>query len=234
MRILIIDDEAPARELLSDLLSRHPHVEVAGEASDIEEALELCSKTQPDVLFLDIEMGAGNGFQILDELAYPQPAVVFVTAHEQFALSAFEVSAVDYLLKPVHEKRLIACLDKLQHHLASSSRERKIYLTLDTGMTAISPQSITHIQADENYTSVFLKDGKTFHVRKSLQSWESLLPAREFTRIHRSLLVNLSAVENINLESRDTGHVLLNGHHQPLRLARRALQRLRQLLSGKA
>ncbi len=231
MRVLIIDDEAPARELMADMLGKHSHVEIVGEAGDVEEGLALCHKLQPEVLFLDVEMGASNGFQLLEQLAYPHPAIVFVTAHEQFALSAFEVSAIDYLLKPVHEKRLSACLDKLQNFFSSTLTERKIYLPLDSGVAAIKIQSITHIQADENYTSVYLKEGKMYHVRKSLQSWEDMLPSREFTRIHRSLLVNLSAVENINLESRDTGHVLLNGQHQPLRLARRALQRLKQLLA---
>lgn len=231
MRVLLVDDEAPARELLSDMLGQYPHVEVVGEARDIAEAVNLCGKHQPEVLFLDVEMGVGNGFELLEQLHYPQPAVVFVTAYEQFALPAFDVSAVDYLLKPVHEQRLAVCIDKLQHFLARSVRDRKVYLSLDSGMTAIEIQSITHIQADENYTCVFLKEGKTCHVRKSLQSWENLLPSREFIRIHRSLLLNLSAVQNIHLESRDTGHVLLEGYPSPLRLARRALQRLKQGLA---
>lgn len=231
MRVLIIDDEAPAREVLADMLAAHPQVQIAGEADDVATALEQCRRHTPDALFLDIEMGSVNGFQLLEQLPFPQPAVVFVTAHEQFAVSAFKVCALDYLLKPVRADRLAETIEKIRRHLSIQPDARTIYLTTDQGIEGVEVQSITHIQADENYTSVFLKTGRTLHVRKSLQAWEALLPQQEFTRIHRSLLVNLAAITSISLESRDNGLLLLNGHRQPLRLARRALQRLRQLLT---
>ncbi len=230
MRVLIIDDEAPARELLVGMLGKHPQVCPVGEARSVPEAVALCEQLRPDALFLDIEMGELDGFALLERLAGPPPAVVFVTAHEAFAVPAFGVAAVDYLLKPVHPQRLAAAVEKLERHLCLAQPGQKLYLPTDSGVEAVGIDAITHICADENYTSLFVRGGPGFHLRRSMKTWQTILPASQFLRIHRSLLINRLAIAKINTHPGGEGELLLEGHPAPLPLTRRALQRLRRLL----
>ncbi len=230
MRVLIIDDEASARELLAGLLGKHPQVCPVGEARSVPEAVALCEQLRPDALFLDIEMGGHDGFSLLEQLEGPPPAVVFVTAHEAFAVPAFAVAAVDYLLKPVHPPRLATAIEKLERHLCLAAPTRKLYLPTDSGVEAVGVDTITHICADENYTSLFVSGGHSFHLRRSMKTWQTLLPASQFLRIHRSLLINLLAIAKINNHPGGEGELLLEGHPTPLALTRRALQRLRRTL----
>ncbi len=229
MRVAIIDDEPPARARLRELLSAHPEVEIVGEAGSVEQAMELCERLKPEVLFLDIELGRLDGFALLEELPGERPALVFVTAHEEFALPAFNVEAVDYLLKPVPPERLKRALKRLE--LMLPGREEKVQIPLDSGLLAVGAREIACVQADQNYTHVHLRDGRTFYVRRGVQAWDDLLPDPHFARLHRSLVINLDAVRSLTAESRDTGLLELEGMNQAIPLARRALQRLRQLLA---
>ncbi len=235
MRILLIDDEPPARERLATLLEAHPQVEVIGAAGQVAEALALCRTLQPDALFLDIEMGRHNGFWLLEQLPLPRPAVVFVTAHEQFAVPAFEVAAIDYLLKPVHPERLAVCLTRLAASVGAqfSGGEEVVVTQWDGSFNVVALEAITHIQADENYTRLFTREGKMLYVRRGIQAWEAMLAPERFARVHRSLLVNLNAVAQVRSLSRDEGELTLHGHPAPLPLARRALQRLRRLMENR-
>ena len=231
MRVLIIDDEPPARELLASMLGAHPQVEIVGEAGHLEEARALCQKHRPAVLFLDIEMGVDNGFSLLDGLESPRPVVVFVTAHDDFTIAAFDADAVDYLLKPVNPARLAQTIEKLKRYLGLEQANETLSVRTDKGFATFSLHSITHIEADENYTRVYLGNGETLYVRRTVQTWESLLPSERFVRVHRSLIINLNAVATLRNDSRDAGEVALAGCDTPIPLARRALQKLRRLLS---
>jgi len=114
LRALLVDDEAPARKVLEQLLSLHPNVRVIGEANSVANAADLCRDLQPNLVFLDIQLNDEIGFDLLPKLR-PVPAVIFVTAHAEFAIRAFEVNAVDYLLKPINPQRLASALERIQH-----------------------------------------------------------------------------------------------------------------------
>src|SRR5690606_32676865 len=130
----------------------------------------------------------------------------------QFALSAFHVEAVDYLLKPVPPERLQRAIRRLERMLPKP--EEKIRIPLDSGLLTVEAREIACVQADQNYTHVYLRDGRTFYVRRGVQAWDDLLPDLRFARLHRSLVVNLDAVRSLTAESRDTGLLELEGMTQ--------------------
>jgi two-component system LytT family response regulator len=248
LRALLIDDEPPAREMLRALLAVHAaRVEIVGEARSVAEAATLCARLRPDLLFLDIHLPREDGFALLPRLASPPPAIIFVTAHDAFAVRAFEVNALDYLLKPVAPARLAAALDRVGAQtvpppviapaapsVPALAPTDTVLLRSDHLLRAAPVASITHVEAEENYTRVHLADAPPMLVRRPLAEWEKLLPAALFVRVERSLLVNLRAVRALDARSRDEARLHLAGLDpaRPLLLARRASLRLRQALEA--
>lgn len=237
LRALLVDDEPPARELLRSLLSAHAdRVEIVGEARSVADAASLCDRLRPDLLFLDIRLPKEDGFALLPRLAAPLPEIIFVTAYDAFAVRAFEVNALDYLLKPVAPARLAIALARLGPRppapTAALSASDTVLLRSDQNLRAAPVATITHIEAEENYTRIHLSDAPPMLLRRTLAEWETLLPTRLFARIERSLLVNLGAVRAVDTRSRDEAFLHLAGRDptKPIVLARRASLRLRQAL----
>jgi two-component system LytT family response regulator len=240
LRALLIDDEPPARDLMRRLLGAHRDtIEIAGEARSVADAAEKCAQLRPNLLFLDIQMPREDGFALLPRLAPPLPAVIFVTAYDAFAVRAFEVNAVDYLLKPVGTERLARAISRLsvapaprddEPRLGALAASDTIFLRSDRGVRTTPVTAITHIEAEENYTRVHLADGGAMLIRRPMSEWERILPPDLFVRIERSLLINRHAVQQFDRISRDVAHAHLAGQDRPLPLARRASQRLRQAL----
>lgn len=232
---VIVDDESPARKILRSLLSAHPHVEVVGEARDVQEAAELCERTKPDLIFLDIQLPRRDGFSLLPMLK-GSPEIVFVTAFDRHAVRAFEVNALDYLLKPIAPVRLANAMARL-----TDIRPRRGKMLLDTDLVALQEDSqlrmapvssITHIEAEDNYTRVHLKDAPAAMVRRPLGDWENLLPKRVFVRVDRSLVVRLDAIREFRMESRDLSLLDLAGCGKKLELGRAASLRLRKAMES--
>ncbi|NCD35439.1 MAG: response regulator, partial [Spartobacteria bacterium] len=181
LRAVLIDDERLARVVLRDLLSIHAGVEIVGEASGLKVALQLIEQEKPDLLFLDIQMPGGGGFELLNALAEP-PHVIFVTAYDQYAIRAFDVNAVDYLLKPVKPERLAKSLERIR----KSSRERTSKNKLSTDDVAmlnvgasghfIAVADMLLIEADGNYSRLHAADGKSYMARQTLTEWMKRLP----------------------------------------------------------
>ncbi len=239
-RALIVDDEAPARSELRFLLSRHPRIEVVGEASGAEEALALVEKLSYDVVFLDINLHDSDGIEVATELvrSADTPYVVFVTAYSEFAVRAFEVSAFDYLVKPVTERRidqtmdrLLACLDAAPRaepqrpprldRLAVNRSDKTVLLELD---------QIHYFQAEGDYTRVVAQPG-SYLSSYSLKALEERLEPRQFFRCHRSYIVNLGHVsEIITLPSNTYGLRLKDERKTVLPLSRRQTRELRKHL----
>lgn len=242
LRALIVDDEPPARELLRRLLAAHADVEVIGEARSVAEAADACARLRPDVVFLDVQMPREDGFALLPRLTPPLPAIVFVTAYDEFAVRAFEVNAVDYLLKPVLPDRLARALTRIAAPPAANAASPApqpanrlqlgdtLFLRTDQNLQTVPVLAVTHIVAEENYTRVHLADGAALLLRRTMNEWEALLPATHFVRIERSLIVNCRAVLRLDVISREVAHAYLAGRREPLVLARRASLRLRQAL----
>jgi two-component system LytT family response regulator len=235
-RALLIDDEAPARSHLGGLLAAHSDVEVIGEATCVSEAAELCEKLHPTLLFLDLQMPKGSGFELLPRLNI-QPEIIFVTAYEQYAVRAFEVNAIDYLLKPVFEDRLVLALSRLSRRLAEGERtpgllheDDRVFLRTSKGLRVVPARQITHIVADGNYTTVWLLDGQSFLIDRTMCVWEAMLSHTRLVRLDRSLMVNLSHLEEVHSRSRDVTELTLHGRAGVVKIGRAARSRLQSLL----
>ena len=235
---LIVDDEAPARSELRHLLGRIDGVEVAGEAASSREALTLAGRMAYDIVFLDIQMppdvGGIETARRLGELANP-PSVVFVTAHDDRALQAFAVEAVDYLLKPVREDRLVTAVRRVAAIRAGSAAglpdDLRIPATGDKGETLlIDSADIAYAEAERDRTLITLTAGGIVRSPRSLRELEDLLPAG-FLRIHRSQIVNLARVAAIEPIGAGRVRVRLAGESGlTLEVARRQTRALRSAL----
>jgi two-component system, LytTR family, response regulator len=234
LRTLIVDSEAPARELLQDMLATHRNVRVVGEANSAPTAVSLYEDLHPNLVFMDVQMPKGDGFSLLPKLQ-PLPAIIFVTACDQFAVRAFEVDAVDYLLKPVRPERLANALQRVVHSQKPAEAERlscddKILLDSETEMRVVFVAEISGIVAEANYTRVHLADGSFSLVRRGISHWDCLLPKPFFVRVDRSLIIHLGAVRKVVAESSDEVFVDVEGFGAPLTLGRRGSFRLRRAL----
>jgi two-component system response regulator AlgR len=243
MKILLVDDEALARERLRDLLQgAAPAAEVVGEASNGLEALSLAVQCKPDVVLMDINMPGLDGIRCARELAHlaDSPAVIFITAHEDFALQAFDVAACDYLLKPVREQRLAAALaraqrltpghwERLNAQLPSAQTVRMVICTQRGGeMRLIPVEEIIYFQADQKYTTVKTASGEDL-IEDSLKSLEQEFGER-FARVHRNALVAVSRIERLEKSGLGGGKLRLRGLCETLEVSRRSLPTLRALL----
>jgi two-component system LytT family response regulator len=247
-RALIIDDEAPARGRLRKMLSREPEVEVIGECSNGPDAISSIRDHHPDVIFLDVQMPEITGFDVLRALPLEtQPAVIFVTAHDRHAVEAFEVRALDYLLKPFTQARLQKALHHAQERardrlapsleqvwaLLKSVKPRAAYLDtipVRTGSQTVfvRVEQIDYVESAANY--VVLRAGAASHIlRETLSNLESRLPPRLFLRISRSNIVNLDRVKALQLGPQGENVVVLEGGRQlvltrPVREVQQRLQ----------
>jgi len=238
LRALIVDDERLARKRLRELLSRHPEVEIVGEADDLETARAAAETLRPDVLFLDVDLSPGNGFDLLPRLSF-QPATVFVTAHDTFAVQAFEVHALDYLLKPISPARLAASLARLleEKNPGDNPADRQgmsDQLTLkDAGtIRIVEVRRIVAIKAEGAYSRVLLHDAPPATILRGISEWERLLPEPDFARLDRSLIVQLPRVQAVESVSRDQTWITLTGLPNRLCVGRVASLRLRRLLAS--
>jgi two-component system LytT family response regulator len=251
LRALVIDDERLARRELRGLLAVHEAIDVVGEAASATEAVEMVARLRPDVLFLDVQLCPGTGFDLLERLDHPA-RIVFVTAFDAFALRAFEVNALDYLLKPINPQRLALAVERLTttgtdpaaaaarpaaanpatHRAAPPSR-----LTLDDrlfveghGRSRFLPvSSVISITAEGDYSQIQSSDGERWLVLKSLREWERRLPPQHFARIHRSMIVNLACVERLEGALNRGYLVYLRGLASPVPMSRRRATILKTL-----
>jgi DNA-binding LytR/AlgR family response regulator len=198
IRALLVDDEAPARSELRFLLQAHPEVEVAGEASSAAEAVELTRTLDYDVVFLDVEMPGASGLETaphIHERREP-PAVVFVTAHAEYAVDAFAVEAFDYLLKPVEPERLARVVERLRERSHENAAPvDRVPVVAGGGTELLDPDQIHYVQAEGDYSRVHTYD-RAYLCTASLGDLEGRLGPR-FARIHRSYLVNLAKVGGV-------------------------------------
>jgi DNA-binding LytR/AlgR family response regulator len=233
VRVLIVDDEAPARGELRYLLSAHPGVEVVGEATTAHEALELAASIRYDAVFLDVEMPGMTGLDAARlVLNRPErPAVVFVTAHERYAVDAFAVEAFDYLVKPVEPERLARVVERLVNTgRRELPRVEKVPVVSAGGArTLLDYDAIYWVEADGDYSRVHTYD-RAYLATSSLRELEELLPSR-FARVHRSHLVNLSKVAAVRRAPPDRIRLALDDERSTeLDVARRQTRALRERL----
>ncbi|MCK6682442.1 MAG: LytTR family DNA-binding domain-containing protein [Thermoanaerobaculia bacterium] len=243
LRVLIADDEPLARALLKEFLSSHPDVEICGEFENGFDAARAALALKPDIVLLDIEMPKLNGFEAL-ELMDPQPAVIFTTAYDQYAVKAFAVHAVDYLLKPFDKERFDEALKRAARTarsqdgpvvdapaVAALARSPQKHLTRiaikDGSQITILPSSrIDYIEAQDDYVRI-VSGGKGHMKQQTLASLESALDPARFIRVHRSYIIN---VEKLTRLEPGTA-ILICGTEIPV--SRAGASRLREILSGR-
>jgi two-component system LytT family response regulator len=233
-RALIVDDERLARVDLRHLLEAHPQIRVAGEAESISEAAALIEQAPPDLVFLDVQMPGESGFDLLDRTRLAAH-VIFVTAYDEFAVRAFEVNALDYLLKPVAPERLEKAVTRfLTQSKPRSAAPRKleygdsIFLTLGDSPRFVKLASLVAIHARGDYTSLVATSGALGMVLKSLREWEQALPASHFCRIHRSSIINCEHVARFEKWFNDSYRVHLRHVDEPVVMSRRYASAFRE------
>lgn len=233
IRSLVVDDEAPARSELRYLLAAHDDVQVVGEAATAEEALALARDLRHDVVFLDVEMPGLTGLEaapLVRDRPGP-PAVVFVTAHERYAVDAFAVEAFGYLLKPVDPERLARVVERLRERSSENVLPvEKIAVVAGAGTELLDFDQVHYVQADGDYSRVHTYD-RSYLSTSSLAELERRLPAGRFARVHRSHLVNLAKVSAVRRAAPDRFRLqLADAGRTELDVARRQSRELRQKL----
>jgi two-component system, LytTR family, response regulator len=242
---IIVDDEELARAVLRELLKKHSEIEVLGVCANGFEAVKMISERKPDLLFLDIQMPKLDGFEVL-ELIGPDIAVIFATAYDQHALRAFEVHAVDYLLKPIVPERFEAALERAKQRigqpstspvtqLAAAIREpgqfaERIVVKDGARVHIIPVAKLDYVEAQDDYVAL-ASQGKKYLKQQTISSIESLLDPNNFLRIHRSFIVNLECVSKVEPYGKDSHVVILNDSSR-LPVSRSGYARLRAVLDG--
>ncbi|HSI00223.1 MAG TPA: LytTR family DNA-binding domain-containing protein [Reyranella sp.] len=237
LRALIVDDERLARQAMRRLLAAHDDVEIVGEADSLAQAIDAIRRETPEVVFLDIALGDGDGFELIAALERP-PVVVFVTAYAEYAVEAFGVDAVDYLLKPVEPERLAESLERITRKLAQRAdtppgRPSVIALKTPKRTVMAEPGEIAALRADGDFTRVLLAERPEVMIWRTLAHFEALLPSPPFFRLGRSLIVNRDRLRTVEAPSRESTAITLHGIAEPLVLGRTAAQRLREILAGR-
>ena len=197
VRALIVDDEPLARTRLQRLLRARADVEVVGLAANADEAVEKVTELAPDLIFLDVQMPGLGGFDVLRQIGGSgRPFVIFTTAHAQYALRAFEVHALDYLLKPFDEERLNASLDRALPIIGGSEWTERFIVKSAGRIMFLRADEIAWIAAADNYVYLHVNGGSHL-VRDSLKAMEKKLDPERFARVHRSAIVNLSSIAEL-------------------------------------
>lgn len=223
---LIIDDERLARLDLRKKLSSFPGIEVIGEASSIATGLRAINELKPDLLFLDIQLSDGLGFELLNKVEFTGKTI-FVTAYDEYACRAFEINAIDYILKPFSKDRLVSAVN---HLLASeNNKDGKanqkfryndiIMIEQKNSIHFVKLENIICIKADREYTTIFEKGGKNYLLLKAIGCWQDELPDEQFARVHRNAVINFNYIEKTE-KTGNTAKVFLKEVSEPVSISR--------------
>lgn len=240
IRAVVIDDEEDARVTLQNMLSAvAPDVEIFDIATGVVDGVKLIQRANPDLVFLDIQMQDGTGFDLLEMIPNPKFSVIFVTSYDNYAIRAFRFAAMDYLLKPVGPEVLADAINKFKQHKFPQQQSlgilvdnyrlglKRMAIPTQEGVILFDVDTITHLEGDGGYTNIFSKTGERKIVSRSLKEFESLLDTAVFFRSHKSHIVNLNHVSRY-VQS-DGGYLVLNnGISVPV--ARRKKDELEQML----
>ena len=249
---VLIDDDINLREGMKGILSLYaPDIDIIGEADSVETGVKILNNLNPQIVFLDIQMNDGTGFDILEKLSEINGKVtshvVFVTAYEHYAIKAFRFSALDFLLKPVAPDDLEKVIDKIRTVLEKDNDYSHIDLLLENirkkadnfkrialsnsdGMHLLDINDIIRCESDDNYTKFFIKNGKPILISKTLKEYEELLSEYDFVRIHQSHLINLAYVKSY--VKKENGFVVMHNDDQ-LPVSQRKRDLLQEILSKK-
>ena len=251
IRTLVIDDEKHFISTMNTLLEGVSDVKVIGTARSVEEGLIQIDVLEPDLVFLDVEMEDGTGFDLLKQIDRRDFRVVFVTAYDHYAVEAFRFSAVDYLLKPIDPDELLAAVERakarkiarekkkvasnpnlkvLLENLAGEKEEAKLFIPDQHGFVVVNVKEIIRLEADRNYTTFVLDDGRKIVASKNIKYFEELLEGQNFFRIHQTHVVNLDHIEKY---IRGRGGSVITSDGAELEVSRRKRDEFISKLTGK-
>lgn len=210
IRALVIDDERLARQELKNLLQNFEQIQVVGESGNVDEALDMIDKENPDLIFLDIQMPGKNGFELLDEIQGNAPDVVFVTAYDEYALKAFEVNALDYLMKPVDEDRLAELISQIDKKISKKKAQQEAPAVVDERLDItdqvflkdgekcwfVQLEKIRLFESEGNYVRVYFDENRPL-ILKSLNALTDRLSEKYFFRASRKHILNLRWIEKV-------------------------------------
>jgi len=251
IKAVIIDDDENLRQGLKKMLNRFaPHINIIGEAHSVNSGIEVMQQLEPQVVFLDIQLNDGTGFDILEKLAeenkHIKSNVVFITAHEQYAIKAFRFSALDFLLKPVDPEELQIVIQKIEAVLEKKTdyshidlllenikknvdNFKRIALSTSEGIHLFDISDIIRCESTDNYTKFFIKNNKPILISKTLKEYEEMLKEHNFERIHQSHLINLSYLKSYI--KKDGGYVVMSDDsHLPI--SQRKRERLQNIIKN--
>jgi two-component system, LytTR family, response regulator len=241
IRVMIVDDEAPARAIVAEFLSDHPQFTIVAECANGYEAVKAAAGCRPDLVFLDIQMPKLDGFEVVGLLS-PGPKIVFVTAYDEYALRAFEVHAIDYLLKPfsverfgevvAHAERVVRNQERQPLEAVTAAAMKKplqrIAFRDGAAIDVVPVQRVDYIEAQDDYVHVFAR-GEKKTKQQTLADLEQLLDPMRFVRVHRSYIVNLESLARVEPYAKDSRvAVLKDGTRIPV--SRAGYERLKELL----
>lgn len=212
--MIIVDDVPDVCELLSIMLSKRPDIELVGTAANVDDALKLALRTNPDLVLLDIQMPGKDGFEFIEEMHAMKmnPGVIFITAFENYAIRAIKNAAIDYLLKPIKREDLNKAIDRFMNtrkrslsdelavimDLMKKQRPERIKLNTRTGYYFLDPMEIFYVEADGNYSKIFLISGKSETSTISLGSLEKIIKESSLLRVSRSYIVNMQYISRVD------------------------------------
>ena len=239
---LLIEDESTARADLRAKLAAHPEVNLVGEAATVRSARTLLARPDYDLVFLDIQLVGGNAFDLVPHVR-SGARIIFVTAHDEHAVRAFAINALDYLLKPVAPARLAEALRRLESAPADAAMaalpvgpvlrpDDTVYLRSGLQARFVPVADICLITAQDNYSEVRLTDGAKVFLRKTLKAWEDTLPATHFMRVHRTQIVNLARVTRYERDSDEHTLLHVQGVADPVPASRDRWNELRDRLGA--
>lgn len=245
IKALIIEDEKPARDLLNNYISNHQQIEVIGEVDNGFDAVKLINEHNPDLIFLDIQIPKLTGLEVL-ELVENMPCVIFTTAYNEYAIKAFEINAVDYLLKPYSRKRFAEAIEKASVRLAKGEKgenEKKLLETTNateeeflqrvvikdrSKINVVATTEIKYIKAEDDYVMIHSEKGN-FLKQKTMKFFESSLDPKQFVRIHRSYIVNINIISSLQLYEKDS-YVVKTTDGDTLKVSKTGLKKIKQQL----
>lgn len=236
MRALLVDDERLARAELSRLLEKFPEIEIVGEATNGEEAIDKIEELNPDLVFLDIQMPGMTGFEVLEHL-HIVPHIIFVTAYDEYALKAFEVNALDYVLKPVELNRLEKAINKVKEDQVQEENKSEEKLSYDSQIFIkdgekcwfVKMDKVRMFESEGNYVRLYFEDSKPM-ILKSLNNLEKRLSDKEFFRISRKYIINLTWIEKVEAWFNGGLRVTLKSGEK-LEISRRQTSRFKELMA---
>lgn len=246
LRTIIIEDELPARELLKHYLKNHSEIEIIAECPDGFAGLKAISEMKPDLIFLDIQMPKLTGFEMLEVLD-ERPEIIFTTAYDQFAIKAFELNALDYLLKPYHEERLTEAIDKAVEKINGGNRDNRsasqliskkpelsspvnrIVVRKANSINIIPVDQVKYVEAQDDYVMVYHSSGKALK-QQTMKYYEDNLSKNDFVRIHRSYIVRIEEIKRIEPYGKDN-HVAILHSGDKLPVSRAGYKHLKEELN---